>query len=267
MLGLMGAIYGSGPMNYMCKTLGYQYVTIVCAVFGIVLATFAYFITPNFAQKEKISIMTNIKEVLGSKKVISICILAGLMVGPLEGFADVWGSQFFQIVYGYDGTVAASLTSVIFLGMCFGSPILCFIAAKIKNDLLTIFIAGIAMTLCFSILMFQNINISLITLMFIIIGISCAYQILAIFKASTYVNESAVGLTTSIANMIIMIFGYAFHSSIGAVVDAFGGISSVNGIKYGVAIIPITLCIGTIGFGINLWRENITTKYAVVNPA
>ena len=56
-----------------------------------------------------------------------------------------------------------------------------------------------------------------------LVGICCAYQILAIYKASTYVREEVAGLTTAVANMIIMIFGYAFHATIGAVVNAMGG--------------------------------------------
>ncbi len=80
-----------------------------------------------------------------------------------------------------------------------------------------------------------------------IVGICCAYQILAIYKASTYVPENVVGLTTATANMIIMSFGYIFHSGIGYVIKVTGkyGATSFN---YGIATIPIALFIGSTGF-------------------
>jgi hypothetical protein len=80
-------------------------------------------------------------------------------------------------------------------------------------------------------------------------GVCCAYQILAIYKASTYVSERVAGLTTAVANMIIMIFGYAFHTVMGSVIDALGGPTVSTALTNGVAVIPMALCIGTAGFG------------------
>ncbi|HEV8050945.1 MAG TPA: hypothetical protein VGP47_00505, partial [Parachlamydiaceae bacterium] len=83
---------------------------------------------------------------------------------------------------------------------------------------------------------------------FVIVGICCAYQILAIYQASVYVREEVAGLTTAVANMIIMIFGYAFHTAIGTVVNAMGGPNAPDAMNYGLTVIPIALGIGTIGF-------------------
>ena len=48
--------------------------------------------------------------------------------------------------------------------------------------------------------------------------------------------------------MIVMSFGYAFHSIIGFIVKIYGGPSVPNALLSGVSIIPITLTIGFIGF-------------------
>ncbi len=256
-IGLMGAIYGGGPMNYLCNAMGYKSVTIALAIFGILLCLVAYAITPNLQTQQDVSVLRNVKDVFKSKMMWLICLLAGLMVGPLEGFADVWGKQFLQNTYGLDGTVASSLSSTIFLGMCFGAPVLSYIGAKIKDELLTITIAGALMTFCFSVLLEGNLTPFSISCMFAVVGICCSYQILAIFKASTYVPISAAGLTTAVANMIIMIFGYAFHALIGFVINLTGGVQSPEAFIYGIAIIPVALLLGTIGFGVIYWRESM----------
>jgi MFS family permease len=245
MIGLIGAIYGGGPVSYMRDVLGYQMVIQILAGAGIVLAGFTYWMIPEVKDSSEGTVSGNIKEVLSNKRVIWSCLCAGLMVGPLEGFADVWGSAFLKQVYNFD-----SLPSMIFIGMCFGAPLLSFIADKIENYLATIIGAGIIMAACFFGLFvgYSQSGAFSLTIIFILIGICCGYQILAIYKASTYVREQVAGLTTAVANMIIMIFGYAFHTVMGSVINAMGGPHNSKALIYGVAVIPIALIMGTVGF-------------------
>ncbi|MBI3508143.1 MAG: MFS transporter, partial [Chlamydiia bacterium] len=93
---------------------------------------------------------------------------------------------------------------------------------------------------------------SAISVGFVLVGIACAYQILAIYNASSYVREEAAGLTTAMVNMIIMVFGYAFHSIIGSTVQALGGPESSSALLFGVSVIPVALCMGTAIF-VYLW--------------
>lgn len=255
MIGLLGAIYGGGPVSYMRETWGYLGVIKMFAVSGLGLALLTYWIVPDIKEPPKSTILSDIKKVIGNSRVIWTCVFAGLMVGPMEGFADVWGTVFLKQVYGFEGTAAASLTSMIFIGMCFGAPLLSFIAEKIDNYLITVVAAGIVMVGIFAyMLVWQQTPIT-ISLCFVIIGICCAYQILAIYKASTYVNENVAGLTTAIANMIIMIFGYTFHTAIGGIINTLGGPNSSVALIYGVGVIPMALCIGIAGFLLLIKKE------------
>jgi MFS family permease len=247
-IGLIGAIYGGGPVSYMRDVFGYQTVVQMFAFTGIALALFTYWIIPNIENSHKGSVISDIKEVLTNSRVICCCFFAGLMVGPLEGFADVWGTAFLKQVYGFEGQLAASFPAMIFIGMCFGAPLLSFIAEKAGNYLATIIGAGVAMTVCFSFLLAAQLSPILLSISFVLVGVCCAYQILAIYKASTYVREEMAGLTTAVANMIIMVFGYVFHATMGSIVDALGGPSSSDALIFAVLVIPAALCLGTCGF-------------------
>ena len=259
-IGLIGAIYGGAPLAYMCETLGYKAVVQILAYFGIFLALVTYCIVPNMKNCYQGSALSNLKEVLTNRRVVALCLFAGFMVGPLEGFADVWGSGFLKQVYGFDTTVASYIPSMIFLGMCFGAPALSFIAEKTGNYLAVIMAAGFVMMLSFIALILGAMTANVMIVSFIVVGICCAYQILAIYKASTYVSEHVVGLTTAIANMIIMSFGYAFHSIIGIVVNTFGGVGVSKALVYGIGVIPLTLAIGVIGCFILLYQERDLVK-------
>lgn len=246
-IGLLGAIYGGGPVSYMRELFGYSSVVQGMAIGGIILALLTYWIVPDMKREPAGAVTANIKEVLTNPKVIWTCIFAGLMVGPLEGFADVWGTVFLKQVYDMEVTAAASFASLIFIGMCFGGPVLSFVAEKVGTAA-TIITAGICMAVSFVLLLSGSASSGAISVGFVVVGVASAYQILAIFKASTYVREEVAGLTTAVANMIIMIFGYAFHSSIGFVVNAMGGTAQTSALVIGVAVIPAALFIGTCGF-------------------
>lgn len=259
-IGLIGAIYGGGPMSYMREIFGYENVILLLAMAGVILAFVTYWVVPDSKSEPQTTVISDIKEVLSNKKVILFCLFAGLMVGPLEGFADVWGTAFLKQVYGFNGTVAASLPSMIFIGMCFGAPILSFIAEKVGSYISTIIFAGVSMCIAFLLLLTFHLTSGAISFSFIVIGICSAYQILAIYKASTYVKEHIAGLTTALANMIIMIFGYAFHTAMGTTINAMGGPNSTIALKYGIAVIPIALFIGICGYVVIFVQEKKTKK-------
>jgi len=265
-IGLLGAIYGGGPVSYMCNTLGYQLVVKIFAGMGLVLATITYLIVPEIPTQPTKSILGDIKIVFSNPRVLALCCFAGSMVGPLEGFADVWGSAFLKQVYGLDSSLASYLPSMIFVGMCFGAPILSMIAEKTGKYLACIIGAGSLMFIVFSALLAQLLSVTGISLSFILVGVCCAYQILAIYKASTYVPEEVAGLTTAVANMIIMSFGYGFHSIIGYVVNAYGGPKDSQALLYGLSILPLSLFIGVAGFILLAMLEKGFSRKLAWNP-
>lgn len=260
-IGLLGAIYGGEPVNYLRSRLGYEAVIYSFAIAGILLALATYLLIPHTKTPSETTVRGDIKQVLSHGKVLGTCLAAGLMIGPLEGFADVWGTSFLQQVYGLKGAVSASLPSMIFIGMCFGAPILNWVAEKTKNYLLTIIGSGAVMAAGFFLLLTYQTSNVLLTLNFLLIGVCSAYQILAIYKASTYVRPQIAGLTTAVANMIMMTFGYAFHSIIGMIVNKMGGPQSAQALFYGVGVIPIALSLGLSGFILLLLKEKKQIKH------
>jgi MFS family permease len=246
-IGVLGAIYGGGPVSYMMDNLGYKAVVEIISAMGVLLAIITYIIVPDMEPTPHGTVFSDIKTVLTNWRVVLLCISAGFMVGPMEGFADVWGARFLNHVYDFDMKLSSSLTSMVFIGMCFGGPLLSLIAEKTGSYNGSIIGAGIIMFVCFVVLILGFLTQKTIIISFFIVGICCAYQIMAIYKASTYVPDNVAGLTTAVANMIIMIFGYGFHSVIGYIVHIFGGSESKEAFIYGITVIPVALAIGVIG--------------------
>jgi len=248
MIGLIGAVYGGGPVSYLCTLWGYQKVIKLFAVLGLSLAVLTYLIVPNSkSTSPSTGVWADVKTIITHRTIMLFCFFAGLMLGPLEGFADVWGSGFFQQVYGFDTKTANYLPSMIFIGMCF-APVLSLIAEKTGYYLGTIIASGCIMAVLFCAFLLQVLTVWTLDISLLLIGLCCSYQILVIYKVTTYAPERLVCLATAIANMVIMMFCYAFHSLIGLLVNAYGGTSEAKAFIYGVSIIPLGLLFGVLGF-------------------
>jgi predicted MFS family arabinose efflux permease len=258
-IGLLGAIYGGAPVAYLCNIYGHKLVVAGSAITGILFAALTYILIPEMQNTNKTTIMFDMKMVFTNPKVLIFCILSGLMVGPMEGFADAWGAEFLKKVYGFDAARASYLTSMMYIGMCF-TPLLSYIAEKTHSYLGTITISGIIMLLVFTFLIAGWLDFQTITIGFFLVGLCSAYQVLAIYKASTYSPENVASLTTAVANMIIMSFGYIFHSIIGVIIKTYTNYGEMLSYKYGVSFIPLTLLLGVIGFSIIYFQERNENK-------
>lgn len=257
-IGLIGAIYGGQPVNSLMQLFGWEVVLQVMIGIGLLMAIATYLIVPSQpVSQDNESWWMSVKAVLTNPQIVLVCLFAGLMVGPLEGFADVWGKEYLKSVYHLSEAVAASLPSLIFLGMCFGSPVLSWITAKTKAYFGFIILSAVVMGLAFIFLLTGDVPVQWLAVLFVIVGIFCAYQILAIYLASSFVGERLVGLTTACANMIIMTFGYVFHSAIGKIMSSrWDGSFMTDGVPYydasaytqGLMVIPAGLLLAGVGY-------------------
>ena len=74
---------------------------IIC--FFVLAFGYTYFILPRFTEESsETNVLSDIKSVIFNYKILFTSFFAGLMVGPMEGFADAWGSGFLMNVYGID---------------------------------------------------------------------------------------------------------------------------------------------------------------------
>ena len=255
--GLITVVYAGAPLANVIMMIGIDTTIGVLLYSGIALALFTYFLMPNSAgETSDSSILIDIKATLGNPKIITASLLAGLMVGPLEGFADAWGSAFMISVYSIEKSVADSITLSVFLGMCIGCIILPYIADKTRMYFGVTITSGIAMILCFMHILSGIATANTLYYACLVSGIFCAYQVVIISKIATFVSEERSGVAAAIANMIIMTFGLVFHKFIGITLDWQWNGKMLQSIKLyeaeafinSISIIPAATAIAVIGF-------------------
>ncbi|MEM6338656.1 MAG: MFS transporter [Pseudomonadota bacterium] len=271
--GLITVVYAGSPLANVIAIIGIDATIGVLLYSGIALAVFTYLLMPKSAgETSHASILTDIKATLGNPKIIVASLLAGFMVGPLEGFADAWGSAFMITVYGIEKSVADTITLSVFLGMCIGCIVLPYIADKTRMYFGVTIVSGIVMILCFVHILNGDANADSLYYACLVTGVFCAYQVVIISKIATFVSEERSGVAAAIANMIIMAFGLLFHKFIGITLDwqwdgtwkgqmiqgvrSYGTDAFVNSIS----IIPAATTIAVVGFIIMAMTNVIRVK-------
>ncbi|WP_419198734.1 MFS transporter [Wolbachia endosymbiont of Rhagoletis cingulata] len=261
-IGILGGICGGLPLDFLLDKFGWNYVIYTFSAFGCLLALLLFLVTPESnAQQEKVSIR-DLKNILFNKHIILISFFGGLMVAPMQGFADGWVKAFFFEVYKMNEDLASSLSSVILIGMLTGSFSLAYLLEKYKNKHYEVIIAcSFAMIASFLLLFTQIGGLYVVLPTLFIIGFTSGYQVVTIYKAISYVNNNLVGLATAVSNMIVMVFGYFFHTGIAKIVDLCWDRTIIQGNPvYGAellikatSVIPVCLLVAVFGL---LWLKN-----------
>lgn len=254
--GLLGAVYGGRPVSFMIDQFGWQEVAQLISITALALGvlTLVFLRGKNTPQEEHYPVVSSLKQLFSYKPLIVLAFANLLMVGALEGFADVWGVSYLMAARGISKGEAAGFTTYIFVGMLFGGPILGFFAEKFKAHHSVILFAGVAMAILMMIVLFFSAALSnylLIALMFLT-GILCCYQVVIFAVGAQLVPLHLMGITIALLNCINMFGGSFFHGTIGALMDYYDPNTLIDGFRvysleaytYALCLIPICSLLG-----------------------
>jgi predicted MFS family arabinose efflux permease len=197
-------------------------------------------------------------KLLFNPTILLIGLSGGLMVGALEGFADIWAIPFFKEIYNMSDTDSNIVTSFVYIGMCFGGPALALLSDYFKSTNFMIFLTGLFTIIIFLILFFvSSLSFYSSSVLMFSLGIFCCYQVLVFSITSNIVEKTSAGLAIAIVNCINMSFGHFFHKVMSIVIEySWDGTTSAQGIPIykridyinSIAIVPICCFIGIVGF-------------------
>lgn len=263
-IGLTGAVVGGAPTRFMFDTLGYDSTLILLALIAVLISLIIFSINDNKIEKYEVQQIREESNLIDSLKLIFnptillVAVSGGLMVGSLEGFADVWAIPFFSHIYGYSLNDSIFAISVVYIGMCFGGPILAWLSEKSGSPIYIIFFTAIFTSLIFAVLFLNsNLNYFITLLLMFIMGILCCYQVLVFTITTRIVQSSSAGLAIAVINCINMSFGHLFHVLISNIMQSnWDGIVDTKGLPIynydtyilSLGVVPILCIVGAIGF-------------------
>lgn len=257
--GLLGAVYGGKPLSLLLNHYDSHFIALSLALVSILIAVALILVLrkPDEACSTEQSNfqMSSLKTLLSSKSIWLLAIANLLMVGALEGFADVWGVSYLMKAYSFTKADAALLCSFIYIGMLFGGPLLALLAKKIGNFKVLAF-CGLSLGLAFSLLLSNYLDSwFMLCALFFVIGLLCCYQVIIFASGSQLVTPALLGITVAFLNCMNMLGGSFFHTLIGKLMDLFWtGMLDGQGLKvyslqtfqYALALIPLSATLGAL---------------------
>ncbi|KTD23393.1 major facilitator family transporter [Legionella lansingensis] len=276
-VGLLGAIYGGKPITVLIENHAWQHIAFTLAFVAIVLGftVFCFLRTPENPNNEQdVFKLVNFKAILRLPSIWLLAFANLLMVGSLEGFADIWGVPYLTTAFEISKSEAAQLISFIFMGMLVGGPLLACLSRKFGNYMV-ISLCGLVMALAFKFLLSSTTyNWYSLALLFLTIGIMCCYQVIVFAAGADLVETKLLGVTVAFLNCINMLGGSFFHTLIGHAMDAtWSGALNADGLReyslesYRASLMLIPYCavigaclIGLVGFRVYRSGSEIVQK-------
>ncbi len=269
--GLSGAVFGVTPMKILFNHFGYTSTFYALTIIGLIIASTILAasnntqIATNNVEANSFS-YTQLFSLLFNPTILIIGLCGGLMVGALEGFADIWAMPFFKYAYQMSDIDSSIVTSFVYIGMCFGGPALALLAKFCKSAHIVIVLTGLLTIAIFSLLFyFPSMSFTFASCLMLLLGICCCYQVLIFTVVSTMVDSSLAGIAIAIVNCVNMACGHLFHTLISILIqynwDGSLGenqlpLYSRQDLIIGNSVIPIGCLIGCFGIILLSIRKN-----------
>lgn len=265
-LGMLGGMFGNWSMNKMVATMGWDGTLSYFGWFGFVVVPIMWLLirdVPNFKSQSIQRVETTFKQ-LGSD-FITLCknrqiwingLIGGFIMMPTMVFAELWGGEYVQQVYGINKDMAIQLVTMTLLGWAIGGPIAGMISDKLNNRRIPIVAGALLAALITS--MFIYLNTAPVWaiggLLFLLGAFSSVENIC--FAVSKEISAPQVaGSAIATTNFIVVLVGMIFQRAASKLIDYFwGGAVNTDGtplyspevFQYTMMIMPIGLVLAAL---------------------
>ncbi len=219
MIALLGGAIGEGLLAKIVVDFGWRKTMVFVGISGLILFFLTLLFVHDFPVKPQKTAKRNFNTILYESKKSFLTIIkipqiwingifAGFAFGLYPAFAALWSVPYLKARYLIEVDVAASISSMFFIGGAIGSLLLGWLSIYIpkKQMLMTI---GTVLTLVFCVIIFYGPNISLnsMYIYFLIFGfVSCTYS-LAFTLAEKQTPVGSKGVVMGLINLLCLIVG------------------------------------------------------------
>lgn len=247
MLAALGAMAGQLPVSILVNQVGWRLTMVFFGVFGIILAGVVWCLL-NY-EKPLITISKNnkfffrgvkddLKIILSNEQSWYIALYAGLLWSPMSGFASLWGVPFLIHFDQLSQNNAAFISSMMWLGLAIGSPLLGFFSNSLTNKIVPLWLSALAGVFAFFLVIETHQHFMMLSILLFIAGAACSGQALS-FSIVRNNNQPSVRSTTiAFNNMAVVISGALFQPLIGWLLhsDKF---STIENFQFSISVLWI----------------------------
>jgi len=237
----LGGAAGQTPMTFLVGLVGWRHALQIDALLGVMFTILIYFQVKDYPSHyqekikiiEKIKISKAIKNAILNKQNWFYGIYTSTLNLPVMLLGAIWGGLYLVQVFGLTQAQASYVTSMIFFGTIFGSPILGWLSDRIGlRKLPMIVCAVISLALMLVIMYSSHLSLGTLIILFFALGFITSAQIIsypAISESNPHeMSASSLGL----ASVLIMASPAAFQPFFGWLMDLSWNKTVVNGVPF-----------------------------------
>lgn len=225
---MIGALSAQAPLAYMIEICGsWQTAMLLFCVLALFIAALYYIVVRDFNPKQpeasaagnQLSTLAALKEVVKNKNNWYLTFYVGLSFTTVDAFAGFWGNSYFREAYGLSKEHAASIISMIFIGMAIGSPILGKLSEILDNRKGVMIVFHIIGTIALSIVLLAKTSAFISSVLLFIFGFCLGIYMLS-FAIGNRINPVIIIATVAaFINTGEPILGAIFDPLIGYCLD------------------------------------------------
>ncbi len=146
---MVGAVFGQVPLAHVVSDEGWRRSLELVAVLGVILSVaFLLFVRDKKGSSNDVPMSEKVHwkdslQVLKKPANWMLTLYSGLAFAPLAVFAGLWGNPFLTTTYHITTSQAASLTSLVFIGLGVGGPVFGLLSDYTGKRTSWMFIGGI----------------------------------------------------------------------------------------------------------------------------
>ncbi|KTD19489.1 major facilitator family transporter [Legionella israelensis] len=253
----IGAIFGEVPLAALVNLAGWRIANFILAALGCILAALIWLIIRDFPDQN-----IQPKPVHGFKeewkRLITVCrhsytwitgAYAFTIWTPIAVFAALWGVPYLQVKYQTSVLVASGLTSMIWIGIGIGSPLLGWLSDRVGSRKLSLGISGFFGLIATLMLLYvPNIPLSLMYLILFVLGLGSGGQTVSFAVVKDNNSSKYVGTASGFNNLSVLLGGAIFQPVVGFILHNSHSWKIVNGVhvyaieSYQKALLVMPLC-------------------------
>lgn len=266
-MAMLGGFVAQSPMVFLTKLVGWRNAILLNGTIGIfIILAIALIVQdrpPDSHEKAKIDkanlqnlgLWRGIKLVLSNRNNWFGGIYTSLLNLPVFLLGGLWGMHYLMQVHHLSWVDASYATSMLFVGVIFGSPAFGWFSDRIGRRCLPMILGAILSLIVILMLMYvPNLSLTELKILFFLTGFVTSSQVLT-YPTIAELNPIALtGTAVSVASVTIMLSGVIFQPLFGWVLEWKWDHTIINDVRiysaqdfnHAMLIMPIAFVIGLV---------------------
>ncbi|AIT09484.1 MFS transporter [Candidatus Francisella endociliophora] len=225
---MIGALCAQAPLAYLINICGdWKMAMLLFCVASLFIAVVYYIVVRDFNPQQpeasnpsnQLKTLDALKEVVKNKNNWLLTFYVGLSFTAVDAFAGFWGNAYFREAYHISKEQAATIISMIFIGMAIGSPIIGKLSEILDSRKGVMIVFHIIGTIALSIVLLTKTSATTSAILLFIFGLCLGIYMLS-FAIGNRINPIIITATVAaFINTGEPILGAIFDPLIGYFLD------------------------------------------------